>query len=107
MILLIIITIILGAGAAIEPFWHTYKFHTEPKILNMLEKYRIGNLRTEDRASVKDQGDPYSDEPERNENFVVRSKTPFNAEPALSKLVENFITPVENFYGEHLILTLQ
>lgn len=90
--------IMLGAGAAIDPFWHTYQFHKEEKILAMLEKYRIGNLKPEDRTSLDNQGDPYANEPERNPILEPKSKTPFNAEPPLSILVENFITPVENFY---------
>lgn len=90
----------LGAGADIAPFWHTYQFHKQDKILKMLEKYRIGNLRPLDRVSVEDQGNPYANEPERNPEFLNRSETPFNAEPPLALLVENFITPVENFYGK-------
>lgn len=90
----------LGAGSSIEPFWHVYKFHSEPKILKMLEKYRIGNLRAEDRTSTEDQGDPYANDPKRSDVLIPRSNTPFNAEPPLSKLVENFITPVDEFYGK-------
>jgi sulfite oxidase len=92
--------IMLGAGSSIEPFWHTYQFHKQPYILKMLEKYRIGNLKAEDRASVENQGDPYANEPKRNPILMPRAATPFNAEPPLSVLVENFITPVEYFYGE-------
>lgn len=93
--------IMLGAGSSIEPFWHTYQFHKDPKILKMLEKYRVGNLRPSDRISVEDQGDPYANEPKRTQNFIERSKTPYNAEPHLAELVEHFITPVELFYGKN------
>lgn len=90
--------IMLGAGSAIDPFWHTYQFHKETKILDLLEKYRIGNLKAEDHQSTKDQGDPYANEPKRSLLISPRSATPFNGEPPLSLLVENFITPVEYFY---------
>lgn len=90
--------IMLGAGASIDGFWHTYQFHKEQKILDLLEKYRIGNLRKEDQVSTEDQGDPYANEPQRSPLLVPKSKTPFNAEPPLNLLVDNFITPVEYFY---------
>lgn len=92
----------MGAGGAVDPFWHTYQFHKETKVLDLLEKYRIGNLKPEDRVSLLNQGDPYANEPERNLNFLERSKIPYNAEPHLAELVEHFITPVELFYGKFL-----
>lgn len=95
--------IMLGAGASIDPFWHTYQFHKKQYILNMLEKYRIGNLKIEDRSSVENQGDPYANEPQRNPALISRNQTPFNAETPLSCLVKNFITPVEYFYGNNLL----
>lgn len=92
--------IMLGAGASIEPFWHTYQFHKEAKILKMLDKFRIGNLKPEDRISLQNQGNPYDNEPVRDLGFIERSKIPYNAEPHLAQLVEHFITPVELFYGQ-------
>lgn len=90
--------IMLGAGAAIDPFWHTYQFHKQQNILDLLENYRIGNLKAGDQQSTEDQGNPYANEPERSPLLVPKSVTPFNAEPPLSLLVENFITPAEFFY---------
>lgn len=92
--------IMLGAGVAIDPFWVTYQFHQQPKVLQLLEKYRIGNLKQEDKISVENQGDPYDNEPVRKPDLTVRVENPFNAEPPLNVLVENFITPIEYFYGE-------
>lgn len=93
----------LGAGSSIDPFWHIYQFHKQDYILNMLEKYRIGNLKSEDQISISNQGDPYANEPQRHPALIPRAKTPFNAEPPLSILVENFITPIEYFYGNFYI----
>lgn len=90
--------IMLGAGAAIDPFWHTYQFHRDQKILDLLEKYRIGNLKAGDQQSTEDQGDPYANEPVRSPLLTAKSQTPFNAEPPLSLLVQNFITPTDFFY---------
>lgn len=90
--------IMLGAGAAIDPFWHIYQQHNQPEVLALLEKYRIGNLKPEDQQSTADQGNPFANEPKRHPVLVARSTTPFNAEPPLSLLVENFITPTEFFF---------
>lgn len=35
--------IMLAAGGAIDPFWHTYQQHNTTEILTMLEAFRIGN----------------------------------------------------------------
>lgn len=90
--------IMLGAGSAIDPFWHTYQFHQQQNILDLLEKNRIGNLKAEDQQSTDDQGNPYANEPKRSSLLVPKSVTPFNAEPPLSLLAEYFITPAEFFY---------
>lgn len=50
----------LGAGAAIDPFWFIYQQHNQPEVLALLEKYRIGNLREEDKQGTADLGDPVS-----------------------------------------------
>lgn len=34
--------VMLAAGGAIDPFWHTYQQHNTTEILNLLETYRIG-----------------------------------------------------------------
>jgi len=42
--------------------------------------------------------DPYANEPKRHPILKVHSQKPFNAEPPVSLLVDNFITPTELFY---------
>lgn len=37
--------------------------------------------------------DPYAGDPKRNPSFTVNSEKPYNGEPPLPMLVENFITP--------------
>lgn len=34
--------ILMAAGGAVDPFWMMYGIHKSPKILEMLEAYRIG-----------------------------------------------------------------
>lgn len=36
--------VMLAAGGAIDPFWHTYQQHNTKEILELLETYRIGNF---------------------------------------------------------------
>lgn len=52
--------IMLGAGSAIDPFWHIFQQHNTPEVLALLEQYRIGNLREEDKQGTADLGDPVS-----------------------------------------------
>lgn len=37
--------------------------------------------------------DPYAGDPKRNPSFIINSEKPYNGEPPLPMLVENFITP--------------
>ncbi|KAK7086564.1 hypothetical protein SK128_028013 [Halocaridina rubra] len=91
--------ILLGAGGSVEPFWALYAVHKNPHVLQLFEKYRIGNLAGEDvGASVKNMDDPYGNEPKRHAALKPASKQPFNAEPPLALLADNLITPNELFY---------
>lgn len=54
----------------------------------------LGNLAAQDVGeSVKNMDDPYANEPRRHITLRPSSKQPFNAEPPLSLLVDNLITP--------------
>lgn len=91
--------ILLGAGGSVEPFWALYAVHKNPHVLDLFEQYRIGNLAAQDVGeSVKNMDDPYANEPRRHITLKPSSKQPFNAEPPLSLLVDNLITPNELFY---------
>lgn len=84
----------MAAGGAIDSFWNVYQQHNTPQILELLETYRIGNLNAEDDIGIKDQFDPWSNEPKRHPLLRVASQKPFNAEPPSSILIDSFITPV-------------
>lgn len=90
--------IMLGAGSAIDPFWAIYQQHNNKEILTLLEFYRIGNLSPDDKVSTEDMGSPWANEPKRHPVLKPASNKPFNGEPPLKLLVENFITPNEFFY---------
>lgn len=90
--------IMLGAGSAIDPFWHIYQQHNNKEILTLLESFRIGNLDKADEVSTDDMGSPWANEPSRHPLLKAASEKPFNAEPPISLLAENFLTPNEFFY---------
>ncbi|XP_018804837.1 PREDICTED: probable sulfite oxidase, mitochondrial [Bactrocera latifrons] len=90
--------IMLGAGSAIDPFWAIYQQHSNREILTLLEFYRIGNLSPDDTISTDDMGSPWANEPKRHPVLKPASTRPFNGEPPLKLLVQNFITPNEFFY---------
>lgn len=85
--------ILLGAGSAIDPFWHIYQQHNTADILKLLESFRIGNLVAGDEIGTADLSDPWSNEPARHSALRPASKQPYNAEPPAALLVENYHTP--------------
>nr|XP_016931800.1 sulfite oxidase, mitochondrial [Drosophila suzukii] len=91
--------ILMAAGSAIDPFWAIYQQHNTLEVLELLEGFRIGNLEGELVASVDDElGSPWSQEPQRHALLKPASKRPFNAEPPIGLLAEQFYTPNELFY---------
>uniref|UniRef100_A0A1E1X8C5 Sulfite oxidase n=1 Tax=Amblyomma aureolatum TaxID=187763 RepID=A0A1E1X8C5_9ACAR len=91
--------ILLGAGGGIDPFWNIYAVHKTPEILALLETFRIGNLAAEDvGAALEGIEDPYLLDPKRHPSLKPASVKPFNAEPPISTLADNYRTPNEVFY---------
>ena len=68
----------------------------------MLESYRIGNLKEEDaasmRESLKDSDDPFANAPKRHPALLVNQAKPFNAETPLSIITDSFLTPADLFF---------
>lgn len=91
--------ILMAAGASLEPFWELFAVHKSTQVLKMLEEYRIGNLRLEDRGlDIQNMDDPFAADPRRHPILEPRSVKPFNAEPPKDLLVEKFLTPNEVFF---------
>ncbi|KAG8312623.1 hypothetical protein J6590_018264 [Homalodisca vitripennis] len=91
--------IMMAAGGSVEPFWMMYGIHKTPKILALLEQYRIGNISVEDaKVATSNMEDPYSNEPQRHPALHTSSLRPYNAEPPSALLVDSFITPTALFY---------
>ncbi|XP_067121152.1 sulfite oxidase-like [Centruroides vittatus] len=84
-----------AAGGSLEPFWELYGTHKRDEMMEILEKYRIGNLCMEDRKPSRDM---YDNEPDRHPSLKVACRQPFNAETPLELLGEKFVTPNALFY---------
>ena len=59
----------MAYGSSVEPFWEVYAVHKDnPEVYELLEKYRIGNLKEEDVKKNKTEVvDPWANEPKRHE----------------------------------------
>lgn len=94
-----------GAGHSLESFWEKFPIHYKNEVFELLEEYRIGNLKidTSKKRPVEEKIDFYRDEPKRNSRLKVLSQKPFNAESPKEISVENLITPSElHFIRNHM-----
>ncbi|RUS78220.1 hypothetical protein EGW08_014034 [Elysia chlorotica] len=91
--------ILMAAGKSIEPFWEVYSVHKNDEIFEIMESYRIGNIKeVPAKSATKSANDPYKDEPIRSPLLIPSSEKPFNAEPPVQMLAEKFLTPNDLFY---------
>jgi len=89
-------------GQDLKAFWTVYAIHNRPHIQALLQDYRIGNLTPEDQKTIEAQsafGNYYLDQPKRAESELrVASHHPWNSEPDLDVLIEDFFTPNHLFF---------
>jgi sulfite oxidase len=93
--------IMLAAGSAIDPYWKFYAIHNKEDIYNLLEEFRIGDLKDVQQISSEtnvNEEDPFKDEPERVPVLKVNAQKAFNAETPAPILTDKFITPNEIFF---------
>lgn len=96
--------IMMVSGQDLHAFWRVYhEIHDRPHIRELLEDYRIGSLSPEDAIIVKNESqfeDAYKDDPERPKATEMRipSTKPWNMEPPLRALVNDFLTPNDLFF---------
>ena len=95
--------IMLAAGKAIDPFWSVYQVHlTSNDAKELLDEMKIGRLDEKDRVSIEqtDSSDVFSNDPwsDRSPLLKINSRKPFNAEPPLDVLADNFYTPNSIFF---------
>ena len=92
--------ILLAAGKGVEPYWNTYKQHTNNKevIEELLGKMKIGIIDDYDPKKYSNFKDPYINDPQRDQDLIFHSITPCNAEVPLDELSNNWITPNHLWY---------
>uniref|UniRef100_A0A7S2YTY0 sulfite oxidase n=1 Tax=Entomoneis paludosa TaxID=265537 RepID=A0A7S2YTY0_9STRA len=93
--------LLMAAGQDLEPYWEIYRQHFRGHVVDWMEKYRIGNLSPEDTKRSKDSvsfGDMYDTDPERHPDLLSCTQRPFNGEPRIELLTNDYITPNELFY---------
>ena len=90
----------LAAGKGLEPYWNTYKQHTNnPDVVKeFLEPLKIGSLKDYDTNKYKNTVDPYINDPTRDTNLEFHSVSPCNAETPKDSIMDNWITPNELWY---------
>lgn len=83
-----------------EPFWGLYQQHMKQEVWNILEQFRIGNLKGGTVAAAP-VDDPYKNEPARHPLLIVRGDKPFNGETPAELLVASPVTPSDMFFVRH------
>ena len=91
--------ILMAAGKSIEPFWDVYSVHKNDEIYEIMESYRIGNIKeVQARTGDSNANDPYKNDPKRSPLLIPSSGKPFNAEPPVQMLADQFLTPNDMFF---------
>ena len=64
----------MAAGGSLEPFWEMYIFHKKDEVYNMLKKYKIGQLHSDDilkPEDIPDFSDLHKQDLQRSPNLVI------------------------------------
>jgi len=69
-------------------------------VLEWIETHRIGNLTPEDAVKARsfEVGDMFESDPKRHPDLLPATSKPFNGEPKIERLTEDYYTPNELFY---------
>lgn len=89
-----------AAGVDAARYWAMFRVHRSRETFELLETMRIGNVAAADRVPdvPEKEDDPFSTDPQRDKDLVVRAAKPFNAETPLEVIAESFITPTPKFF---------
>ena len=92
--------ILLAAGKGVEPYWNTYKQHTNSKTLmeDILPNMKIGTILDYDPKKYAGFKDPYINDPQRDSDLVFHSVTPCNAEVPAKSITDEWVTPNHLWY---------
>mmetsp|Transcript_17118 Transcript_17118/g.39628 ORF Transcript_17118/g.39628 Transcript_17118/m.39628 type:complete len:521 (-) Transcript_17118:125-1687(-) len=90
----------MAAGQDLEPYWNVYRQHFRGHVIEWMEKYRVGNLSPEEAEANKkvEFGDMFETDPPRSPDLLACTSRPFNGEPRIELLTNDYITPNELFY---------
>jgi sulfite oxidase len=88
--------LLMAAGQDLEPYWDIYRQHFRGHVLEWMETHRIGTLSEEDAAASREGtkiDDMFLTEPLRHVDLLPATSKPFNGEPRIELLTEDYITP--------------
>ena len=85
--------ILKAAGGSVEEYWRQYPQHYKEEVINLLKDYEIGEI--EDYVPIKDIEEESSEE---LKNIIYHNTNPQNAEMMPSKIVQSWITPIDDWY---------
>ena len=90
----------MAGGMDMEPFFNVYTEHYRGHILPFMQRFKIGRLSDADAAKARnfEFTNPYADDPQRHPDLLHCTTHPFNGEPRIERLTENYYTPNELHY---------
>jgi len=92
--------LLMAGGMDLEPFWEVYTEHFRGHVVPFMERFKIGRLSDADAKKSKDFefSNPYANDPERHPDLLHCTSHPFNGEPRIQLLTDNYYTPNELHY---------
>jgi len=95
--------LMMAAGQDLEPYWDIYRQHFRAHVLEWIETHRIGSLSPEDAELARKEtgqiGDMFESDPIRSKELLPATSKPFNGEPRIELLTNDYITPNHLFYA--------
>lgn len=92
----------MAAGHDLEVFWKVYTQHNRGHIVEIMQRYKIGELPPDEMAKITAEtvfDNPYTNDPPMSPYLLTNTRYPYNAEMRISGLTDSFITPV----GKHFV----
>ncbi|KAI4181922.1 MAG: hypothetical protein L6R41_006329 [Letrouitia leprolyta] len=93
--------ILRAVGGPVDQYWNIFTIHKKQDVYDILDSFYIGEVDPKDlvdgKVPVEHVDDPFKNDPQRDEQLIVHSDRPFNAETPGAGL-NSFITPDSLFY---------
>lgn len=94
--------LMMVAGQDLDAFWRVYTQHNRGHILELLQRYKIGELTQADAETQQKNShfnNPYVNDPPPMPELLTNTRYPYNAEARLRDLTDSYITPI----GRHFV----